>query len=53
MSDLKLYALNAFSLTISFTDIELGLKIILLIVSIGYTLSRWLGSKEKKDVQDK
>ena len=49
MSDLKLYALNAFSLTISFTDIELGLKITLLIVSIGYTLSKWVNFRKNKN----
>ena len=49
MNDLKLYTLNAFSLTLSFTDIELGLKITLLIVSIGYTLSKWAGLKNKKN----
>ena len=53
MSDFKLYLLNAFSLTVSFTDIELGLKIILLIVSIGYTISKWVDFKIKKNVEDK
>jgi len=41
MQQIKIYALNAFSLTISFTEIETILKIILLLVSIGYTISKW------------
>lgn len=41
MQQIKIYALNTFSLTISFTEIETILKIILLLVSIGYTISKW------------
>lgn len=41
MQQIKIYALNIFSLTISFTEIETILKIILLLVSIGYTISKW------------
>lgn len=41
MSDLKLYILNLFCFTVSFTAIESWLKILLLAVSIGYTLSKW------------
>jgi len=40
MTDLKVYALNAFSLVVSFTHIENSLKIILLIASIVYTIQR-------------
>ena len=41
MQQIKIYTLNIFSLTISFTEIETILKIILLLVSIGYTISKW------------
>lgn len=41
MQSIKIYALNFFSLTISFTEVETILKIILLLVSIGYTISKW------------
>jgi len=41
MQTIKIYALNFFSLTISFTEVETILKIILLLVSIGYTISKW------------
>ena len=39
--DLKLMALNGTTLTLSMTEMETILKIILLLVSIGFTLSRW------------
>ena len=41
LTDLKIYALNASVLAINFTNIELGLKIILTIVAIGYTAHKW------------
>jgi hypothetical protein len=42
LGDIKLYALNTFTLGLTtFSNIEMGLKIILLITSIGYTLVRW------------
>lgn len=40
--DLKIYLVNVFSLVMSFTQIEMGLKLILLIASIGYTISKWV-----------
>jgi hypothetical protein len=39
--DLKIYALNGVSLAISFSNVEMILKIILLLLSIGYTISKW------------
>jgi len=39
--DLKIYTLNGFSLIMSFTEIEMILKIFLLLISIGYTLQKW------------
>jgi hypothetical protein len=41
MGDIKLYALNGGTLAVSMTEIELWLKIFLLVVTIGYTLSKW------------
>ncbi len=41
LTDLKIYLLNASVLAINFTNIELGLKIILTIVAIGYTAHKW------------
>tara|TARA_B110000037_G_C17064880_1_gene483384 strand:- start:658 stop:828 length:171 start_codon:yes stop_codon:yes gene_type:complete len=52
MADLKLYTLNTFTLGITtFSSLEMGLKVFLLVVSIGYTLTRWI--KLKNTVNDK
>ena len=48
MSDVKLLLINGLALAISMTDIEVWLKIILLLVTIGYTVSKWVKLKEKK-----
>ena len=47
LSDLKLYLLNILSFAISFSNIDVALKFILLIVYIGYTIERWI--KLRKD----
>ena len=47
LSDLKLFIINILSFAISFSDIDVALKFILLIVSIGYTIERWI--KLRKD----
>ena len=49
MQDIKIYALNTSSLAISFTDIDTILKVVLLLVSIGYTVNKWyLMNKKNK-----
>lgn len=48
MEDLKIYMINTASLLISFSNIEMGLKIILLMASIGYTISKWIEIYKKK-----
>lgn len=49
LGDIKLYALNTFTLGLTtFANIEMGLKIILLTVTIGYTVHKWLSLKSKK-----
>ena len=46
ISDIKLYAVNAGTLGITtFTQIEDGLKILLLVITIGYTISKWVNIK--------
>ena len=40
LSDLKLYLLNIFSFAISFSDIDIAMKFILLSLSIWYTIER-------------
>ena len=48
MPDVKLLLINGLALAISMTGIEVWLKIILLLVTIGYTISKWVKLKEKK-----
>lgn len=52
MSDIKLYLLNASTFAISFTALDMTLKLLLLIVSIGYTINKWWVLQDKND-QDK
>tara|TARA_R110002050_G_scaffold193543_2_gene328563 strand:- start:1163 stop:1339 length:177 start_codon:yes stop_codon:yes gene_type:complete len=48
--ELKLYVLNAGTLSISMTNIDIVLKIILLVISIAYTGQRmWYMYKEKNE----
>ena len=47
MQDMKIYALNTSSLAISFTDIDTILKVVLLLVSIGYTVNKWFLMNKK------
>ena len=49
LSDIKIYAMNAGALGVTtFTQIEDGLKIFLLLVTIGYTISKWVELKKDK-----
>tara|TARA_R110002167_G_scaffold11861_3_gene51354 strand:+ start:3097 stop:3276 length:180 start_codon:yes stop_codon:yes gene_type:complete len=41
IQDIKLYAFNTATLTISMTDLDVVLKLLLLVISIGYTLQKW------------
>lgn len=51
LSDMKLYAMNVGALGVTtFTQIEDGLKVVLLLITIGYTVSKWINiNKEKED----
>tara|TARA_B110000259_G_C13667172_1_gene262757 strand:+ start:294 stop:470 length:177 start_codon:yes stop_codon:yes gene_type:complete len=54
MSDIKLYALNATSLALSFSHLDMVLKILLLVISVGYTAQKWyLLDKERRDKKKK
>jgi hypothetical protein len=46
ISDIRLYVANIVALGLTMTEIEISLKIILLLVTIGYTLSRWINLKK-------
>jgi hypothetical protein len=52
ITDVKLYALNALAFSVTLTNIEPLLKVVLLLLSIGYTLMRIIahfkGLNEKK-----
>jgi len=48
LTDFKIYALNGGSLMISFTNVDAVLKILLLAVSIGYTIHKWYLMNKKK-----
>jgi len=49
ISDIKIYAMNAGALGVTtFTQIEDGLKIFLLLITIGYTISKWVQLKKNK-----
>ncbi len=56
MSDIKLYLLNASALALSMTNLEVIFKILLLAISIGYTLNKWVllrdNKKQNKDEGD-
>jgi hypothetical protein len=48
LSDIKLYAMNVGTLGVTtFTRIEDGLKIFLLLVTIGYTIAKWKNIKKE------
>ena len=50
LSDMKLYAMNAGALGVTtFTQIEDGLKIVLLLITIGYTVSKWININKEKE----
>ena len=49
ISDLKLYGLNSIAMAISFTNIENTLKILLLCVSIVYTILKTIELLKKKN----
>jgi hypothetical protein len=51
-TDVKIYALNTTVFLASLSQIEPFLKVLLLLVSIGYTLNRWWVLDKNKDKND-
>ena len=49
--DLKIYGLNGLAMALNFSSIEIGLKIILSLVVIGYTIHKWyiMSTKNKQE----
>tara|TARA_R110000772_G_scaffold27891_2_gene70709 strand:+ start:5895 stop:6059 length:165 start_codon:yes stop_codon:yes gene_type:complete len=50
--DLKIYGLNGIAMAINYTEIELGMKIVLTAVVIGYTLQKWWLMNKNKNEKD-
>ena len=49
LNELRLYAINGSTLGVTtFTQIEDGLKIVLLLVTIGYTVAKWKSINNEK-----
>lgn len=49
-ADIKVMLLNASTFAVSFSQLEMTLKIMLLLISIGYTAQRWyLMHKDNKE----
>lgn len=49
LNELRLYVINGSALGVTtFTQIEDSLKILLLLVTIGYTVAKWRDIKKKK-----
>jgi hypothetical protein len=42
LSDIKLYIVNSVTFAVSFADIDFLLKSILVLLSIGYTIHKWI-----------
>ena len=53
LDDIRLYTLNASAMAVSFTNVERTLKILLLCVSIIYTVLKIIEMKNKKNETDK
>ena len=49
IGDIKLYAINTTTLGVTtFAQIEMSFKVLLLLVTIGYTIHKWSKLKKKK-----
>ena len=51
-TELKLWMINVAVITVTFTQIENILKLILLIVSIVYTIDKWIDRRKNKKEDD-
>jgi len=50
LNELRIYAINGGTLGVTtFTQIEDGLKIVLLLVTIGYTVAKWKSIKNEEN----
>lgn len=49
MQDLKFWLVNSLFISLSFTNIETGLKILSLLLAIGYTARKWYLMEKDKE----
>jgi hypothetical protein len=49
VTDLKIYALNGIAMALNFSGVEVGLKIVLTLVVIGYTAQKWYLMNKNKN----
>lgn len=47
--DIKLFFLNATTFALSLSDIDMILKVVLLVVSIGYTVDKWIKINKRNE----
>lgn len=47
--DIKLLIVNGFLISLSFSNVELGLKILSLLLAVGYTARRWWLMEKNKN----
>ena len=47
-TEIKVMLLNASTFVVTFSQIEMALKILLLLISIGYTAQRWYHLSKKE-----
>ena len=51
-NEVRLWIINMTVITVTFTQIENILKLILLIISIGYTIDKWIDRRKNKKEDD-
>ena len=49
-SELRIWGINAGAVALQYADIDKTLKIILMLVTIGYTVAKWV--KVKQEIED-
>ena len=49
ITDIKIYALNSLAMVLNFSAVEVGLKVVLSFIVIGYTSQKWYLMNKNKD----
>jgi len=53
ITDLKIYGLNGAVFAMNFSSVEIGLKILLTVTVIGYTMQKWYLMNRDKNKDEK